>query len=84
MSDYRAAAAYANRWISIKSAVAKQYDAKEEKSYDLVHMHAMTLQVIKKSFKIKVRFVAALLKLRVFDKYKNSALDPALNMAIIS
>ena len=36
----------------------------------------MTLQVIKKSFKIKVRFVAALLKLnKVFDKYKKSALD---------
>ena len=51
----------------------------------------MTLQVIKKSFKIKVRFGAALLKLKVFDKYKKSALDqweggllPALNMAIIS
>ena len=67
----------------------RQYDAKEEKWYDLVHTHAMTLQVIKKSFKIKVRFVAALLKLKVFDKYKKSALDqwgglhPALNVAII-
>ena len=49
----------------------------------------MTLHVITKSFKIKVGFVAALLKLILFDKYKKSALDqwgglhPALNVAII-
>ena len=60
-----------------------------KKSYNLVHMFAMTRHFITKSFKIKVGFVAALLKLILFDKYKKSALDqwgglhPALNVAII-
>ena len=78
MPDYRAAAAYfavANGRIPIKSAIAKKYDATDKKSYNLVNMFAMTLHVITKSFKIKVGFVAALLKLILFDKYKKSALD---------
>ena len=68
---------------------SKKYDAKDEKSYDLVHTFAMTLYVITKSLKIKVEFFAALLKLILFNKYKKSALDqwgglhPALNVAII-